>query len=98
MKLIDSIDKKVADFPFDTQCCEINFYSWAHTASQLELLQFQNKNVTNLTHFSHNTEWNIYKTCASNTTIKTNQDLGIFAFFFILLFFKFHKQNFKNGG
>ena len=66
---------RVIDFPFDTQCCEINFYSWAHTSAQLELLQFGNKNITNLTHLAYNTEWNTYKTCAFNTTIKTSQNL-----------------------
>jgi len=66
---------KVGEFPFDTQCCEINFYSWAHTSTQLEVLLYQNKNTTNITHLSHNTEWEIYKTCAVNTTLKTSQDL-----------------------
>jgi hypothetical protein len=69
---------KLTDFPFDTQCCEINFYSWAHTSKQLEVLQFQNKNTTNLTHMSHNTELEIYKTCAVNKTLKTSQNLGIY--------------------
>ena len=49
--------KKVKDFPFDTQCCEINFYSWAHSSSQLIVQQFDNKNVTNLTHLVSSTEW-----------------------------------------
>lgn len=44
------------DFPFDTQCCEVNFYSWAHTARQMKIQQFGNKNVTNTTHLSTNTE------------------------------------------
>jgi len=39
------------------------------------VLQFQNKNITNITHLAHNTEWEIYKTCAVNTTLKTSQDL-----------------------
>ncbi len=39
------------------------------------MLQFQNKNITNLTHLAHNTEWSTYKTCAVNTTLKTSQDL-----------------------
>jgi nicotinic acetylcholine receptor, invertebrate len=60
---------KVKDFPFDKQCCEISLYSWAHTAEQMTILQFGNKNVTNLTHLAHNTEWNIYNTCAKNETI-----------------------------
>ena len=61
---------KVKDFPFDTQCCEINLYSWAHTAEQMVILQYGNKNVTNLTHLAQNTEWYIYNTCAVNSTIK----------------------------
>lgn len=47
---------EVKDFPFDTQCCEVNFYSWAHTARQMMIQQFGNKNVTNTTHLSSNTE------------------------------------------
>jgi len=47
---------KVKDFPFDTQCCEVNFYSWAHTARQMKIQQFGSKNVTNTTHLSTNTE------------------------------------------
>ena len=39
------------------------------------MLLYQNKNVTNITHLAHNTEWEIYKTCAINTTLKTSQDL-----------------------
>ena len=35
----------------------------------MTILQFGNKNVTNLTHLAHNTEWNIYNTCAKNETI-----------------------------
>jgi hypothetical protein len=50
---------KVADFPFDTQCCEINFYSWAHTVKQMIVKQFENKNFTNITHLSQNTEWQV---------------------------------------
>ena len=46
---------KVKDFQFDRQCCEINFYSWAHTSRQMNILQFGNKNVTNVTHLSYNT-------------------------------------------
>lgn len=41
---------KVSDFPFDTQCCEINFYSWAHTINQMKIQQYGDKNITNLTH------------------------------------------------
>ena len=66
---------KIKDFPFDTQCCEIKFYSWAHTARQMSILQLGNKNFTNITHMSHNTEWFIYHTCASNETIITSEDL-----------------------
>jgi hypothetical protein len=66
---------KVKDFPFDTQCCEINLYSWAHTAEQMVILQYGNKNVTNLTHLAQNTEWFIYNTCAMNSTIRTSSNL-----------------------
>ena len=66
---------KVKDFPFDSQCCEINFYSWAHTASQMIVQQYGNKNVTNLTHLAYNTEWKVYDTCAINRTILTSQNL-----------------------
>ena len=66
---------KVKDFPFDSQCCEINFYSWAHTASQMVIQQYDNKNVTNLTHLAYNTEWLVYDTCALNVTLKTSQNL-----------------------
>ena len=65
---------KIADFPFDTQCCEINFYSWAHTVKQMLVRQFENKNVTNTTHLSYNTEWNVFATCALNKTIITSED------------------------
>jgi hypothetical protein len=34
------------------------------------ILQYGNKNVTNLTHLAQNTEWFIYNTCAVNSTIK----------------------------
>ncbi len=61
---------KVKDFPFDTQCCEINLYSWAHVAEQMMILQYGNKNFTNLTHLAHNSEWFIYNTCALNKTIE----------------------------
>ena len=66
----------IKDFPFDTQCCEVNFYSWAHTARQMSIKQFENKNVTNITHLNHNTEWNIYHTCAVNRTITTSENLN----------------------
>ena len=65
----------IKDFPFDTQCCEISFYSWAHTSRQMSILQFGNKNFTNVTHISHNTEWIIYHTCATNKTIMTSEHL-----------------------
>jgi hypothetical protein len=48
---------KVKEFPFDTQCCEINFYSWAHTSNQMTISQYENKNITNITHLAYNTEW-----------------------------------------
>ena len=70
-----SILFKVKDFPFDTQCCEVNFYSWAHTTSQMVIRQNGNKNFTNLTHLASSTEWFIYDTCASNFTITTNENL-----------------------
>jgi hypothetical protein len=66
---------KVKDFPFDTQCCEINLYSWAYSAEQMIVLQHENKNITNLTHMAHNTEWLIYNTCAMNHTINLGKDL-----------------------
>ena len=66
---------KISDFPFDTQCCQISFYSWAHTAKQMKIQQFGNKNVTNTTHLSFNTEWDIYDTCASHRTIETSENL-----------------------
>jgi hypothetical protein len=66
---------KVADFPFDTQCCEIAFYSWAHTVKQMTIQQYGNKNITNTTHLNANTEWEVYHTCASNKTIETSEDL-----------------------
>jgi nicotinic acetylcholine receptor, invertebrate len=66
---------KVKDFPFDSQCCEINFYSWAHTATQMVIQQYGNKNVTNLTHLTYNTEWMVYDTCAINKTIITGHEL-----------------------
>ncbi len=55
--------------------CEINFYSWAHTSKQMKLLLFGNKNTTNITHLSVNTEWNVFKTKAINKTIETSEDL-----------------------
>ena len=66
---------RIADFPFDTQCCEINFYSWAHTTKQMQIKQFGNKNITNITHLNFNTEWRVFHTCATNKTIVTNEDL-----------------------
>ena len=66
---------KVKDFPFDSQCCEINFYSWAHTASQMIVQQYGNKNETNLTHLAYNSEWKVYHNCALNKTIKPGHGL-----------------------
>jgi hypothetical protein len=66
--------KKVIDFPFDTQCCEINFYSWAHASSQMTLKQFNNKNKTNLTHLVSSTEWHIYDTCATDKLEKVTEN------------------------
>ena len=66
---------KVKDFPFDSQCCEINFYSWAHTASSMIIQQYDNKNVTNLTHLAYNNKWMVYHNCAINKTIKTGHGL-----------------------
>ena len=40
----------VKDFPFDSQRCEINFYSWAHTAKQMTIKQVDNKRTTNTTY------------------------------------------------
>jgi hypothetical protein len=65
---------KIGDFPFDVQCCEINFYSWAHTVKQMTILQYGNKNVTNMTHLNNNTEWKILETCAINKTIVTTEN------------------------
>ena len=56
----------VADFPFDKQCCEINFYSWAHTIKQMTISQFGNKTTTNITHLASHSEWEVYRTCALN--------------------------------
>ena len=39
------------------------------------VLQHENKNITNLTHMAHNTEWLIYNTCAMNHTINLGKDL-----------------------
>lgn len=66
---------KVADFPFDTQCCEINFYSWAHTIKQMKIQQYGNKNFTNITHLSYNTEWQVFHTCAMHKIIVTSEEL-----------------------
>ncbi len=90
---------KIKDFPFDTQCCEINLYSWSHSAEQMMLLQYENKNVTNLTHLAHNSEWFIYNTCAINKTIECGEKQifwitryaiqikreSIFYFYFVLM-------------
>jgi hypothetical protein len=39
------------------------------------ILQYGNKNFTNLTHLAHNSEWFIYNTCALNKTIETSAGL-----------------------
>ena len=65
---------KVIDFPFDTQCCELSFYSWAHSVKQMTIRQFDNKNKTNVTHLTKNTEWRVYNTYAGIRTIITSED------------------------
>jgi nicotinic acetylcholine receptor, invertebrate len=40
----------------------------------MTILQFDNKNVTNLTHLARDTEWAIYNTCAMNETITVSAD------------------------
>ena len=65
---------KVIDFPFDTQCCELSFYSWAHSVKQMTIRQFDNKNKTNVTHLTKNTEWRVYNTYAGIRTIVTSED------------------------
>lgn len=67
--------KKVKDFPFDTQCCEINFYSWAHSSAQLKVEQFENKSQINLTHLIDSTEWHIFDTCATTVLQKITDEL-----------------------
>ena len=54
VKLYTKCSIKIKDFPFDSQCCEINFYSWAHTSRQMTIKQFGNKHVTNLSHLRFN--------------------------------------------
>ena len=76
VKLYTKCSIKIKDFPFDTQCCEINFYSWAHTSSQMKIQINGNKNKTNITHLADSTEWIIYDTCASNFTVTTSADLN----------------------
>ena len=66
----------VANFPFDNQCCQINFYSWAHTIKQMRIKQFGNKNKTNTTHLSQNTEWQVFETCALSKEITTSEELN----------------------
>ncbi len=41
----------------------------------MKLLLYGNKNTTNITHLSVNTEWNVFKTKAINKTIETSEDL-----------------------
>ena len=50
VRLYTKCSINVKDFPFDKQCCEVSFYSWAHTAKQMIIQQVLNKNVTNTTH------------------------------------------------
>jgi hypothetical protein len=66
---------KISDFPFDVQCCQVNLYSWAHIAKQMKINQFGKMNVTNITHLSYNTEFQIYDTCASDKIIETSENL-----------------------
>ena len=73
VKLHTKCSIKIKDFPFDSQCCEINFYSWAHTSAQMKIQIVDNKNTTNLQHLADSTEWLIYDTCASNFTVKINE-------------------------
>lgn len=54
---------------------KVNFYSWAHTIRQMKIQQFGNKNVTNITHLSYNTEWTVYDTCALTKVIVTSEEL-----------------------
>jgi hypothetical protein len=65
----------VKDFPFDKQCCQINFYSWAHTMKQMTINQYGNKTITNTTHLSQSAEWQVYDTCADHQVIETNEGL-----------------------
>jgi len=54
VRLYTKCSINVKDFPFDKQCCEVSFYSWAHTAKQMIIQQVLNKNVTNTTHLRLN--------------------------------------------
>ena len=49
--------------------------AWAHTSKQMKLLQFENKNTTNITHLNQKTEWSVFHTCALNKTILTSAHL-----------------------
>jgi nicotinic acetylcholine receptor, invertebrate len=75
VRLFTKCSMQIADFPFDKQCCEINFYSWAHTMKQMTILQYENKTVTNITHLSQGTQWLVYDTCAVAKIIETSGGL-----------------------
>ena len=55
--------------------CEISFYSWAHTIKQMKVQLYGNKNVTNTTHLSSNSEWLVYNTTAYSKIIETSEEL-----------------------
>ncbi len=76
VRLYTRCNIKVKDFPFDTQCCEVNFYSWAHTEKQMKIQQFGDKNAINLTHLSASTEWDVFHTCAIHRIITTSENLN----------------------
>jgi hypothetical protein len=75
VKLFTRCIIKISDFPFDHQCCEISFYSWAHTAKQMSIMQYKDLNITNTTHMSFNTEFDVMDTCAKHEVIETSADL-----------------------
>ncbi len=41
----------------------------------MNLKQFGNKNITNITHLANNTQWKVYHTCAVNKIITTSDGL-----------------------
>ncbi len=60
----------------------------------MSIQQYGNKNTTNITHLSYNTEWQIYDTCAVNKTIVTSEDLNWYECFYLywlvyMIFFLF---------